>query len=123
MKINSNRKQILRGVDDFNCVIEIFGHNYLWYEPDDFYSAIFYIYTTDKNVFIECTQQNGKLTVSENGQYYIQINADELEIFDFGQIRYKFKYELIHNKQTNNMLEGVDFGGVDTYLVSEITNN
>jgi hypothetical protein len=46
-----------------------------------------------------------------------------MEIFDYGQIRYKFKYEILHNKQPNHTLEGVDFGGVDTYLVSEIINN
>jgi hypothetical protein len=86
-------------------------------------TCIFYIYTTDKNTNIECTIDNGRLTVSDNGQYYIQIEALDLEVLDYGQLRWKFYYEILHNKQPNHTLEGTEFGGSDTYLVSEIINN
>jgi hypothetical protein len=99
------------------------GHNHLIYVPEDFRKCVFNIYTTDKNTFVECTQDNERLTVSSNGQYYIQIDADELNNLDYGQIRYKLVYEILHNKQPNHVLEGTDYGGVDTYLVSEIINN
>jgi hypothetical protein len=120
---NTNRKQIIRGQDDFNCVVDIFGHNGIEYTPEDFMTCVFYIYTTDKDVNIECTTANGKLTISANGQYFIQLEASELEILEYGQIRYKFRYEILHNKQPNHTLEGVDWGGADTYLVNEIINN
>jgi hypothetical protein len=99
-------------------VVNITGHNGIWYVPEDFYTCAFYIYTTDRNNYIECSTANEKLTISDNGQYYIQIDADELEVLDYGQLRYKFLYELIHNKQPNHILEGTDYGGVDTYLIN-----
>jgi hypothetical protein len=120
---NSNYKRIIRGQDDFNCAVFIEGHNNLIYVPGDFMKCVFNIYTTDKNTHIECTQDNGKLTVSPNGQYFIQIDAAELNILDFGQIRYKLIYELLHNKQPDHTLQGTDYGGTDTYLVNEIINN
>jgi hypothetical protein len=99
------------------------GHNHLIYVPEDFKKCEFYIYTSDKNAALKCTQENGRLTVSSNGQYFIQIDAVELEVLDYGQIRYKLIYEILHNKQPNHILEGTDYGGVDTWLVNEIINN
>jgi hypothetical protein len=119
---NTNYKQIIRGEDDFTCVMEIIGHNGIIYTPEDFMQAIIFIYTTDKDVNIECTTENGKITISENGQYYIQIDAAEMEVLDYGQIRYKFLYQILHNKQPNHTFEGTEYGGVDTYLVNEIIN-
>jgi hypothetical protein len=121
--INTNYKRIIRGTDDFICTVTIEGHNHLIYIPDDFMKCIFYIYTTDKSVNIECTQDNGRLTVSTNGQYYIRIDAAEMEPLDYGQIRYKLVYELLHNKQPDHTFSGTDYGGSDTYLVNEIINN
>jgi hypothetical protein len=120
--INTNYKRILRGTDDFNSTITIEGHNHLIYDPVDFMTCVFYIYTTDKNVNIECSLDNNRLTVSGNGQYYIHIDAADLEILDFGQLRYKLLYEILHNAEPDHAYTGTDYGGVDTWLVNEITN-
>jgi hypothetical protein len=123
MTYNSNYKAIIRGKNDFNAFINILAHNGLIYIPDDFMTCIFNIYTTDKNTYIECTTANGRLTVSTNGQYYIQIDAADMQELDYGQLRWKMTYEILHNHQPNHVLEGTEYGGVDTYLVSEIINN
>jgi hypothetical protein len=123
MTFNTNYKAIIRGQDDFNSVVNILAHNGIIYIPNDFMTCIFHIYTTDKDVYIECTTDNGRLTVSSNGQYYIQIDAADMEVLSFGQLRWKLTYEILHNKQPNHVLEGTEYGGVDTYLVSEIINN
>jgi hypothetical protein len=120
---NTNYKQIIRGQDDFTCIVDITGHNGLVYMPEDFMTCVFRIYTKDKDTYIECTTDNNRLTVSSNGQYYIQIDAADLEVLDYGQLRWKLNYEILHNKQPNHTLEGTDYGGVDTYLVNEIINN
>jgi hypothetical protein len=86
-------------------------------------TCIFHIYTSNKNTYIVCTIDNGRLTVSTNGQYYIQIDAADLQELDYGQLRWKMTYEILHNQQPNHVLEGTEYGGVDTYLVSEIINN
>jgi hypothetical protein len=81
------------------------------------------VYTTNKNINIECSSENGRLIISSNGQYYIAIDAADLEVLDFGQLRYKLVYEILHNAQPDHTLQGTDYGGVDTWLVSEIINN
>jgi hypothetical protein len=120
---NTNYKRIIRGEDDFLCTVEIIGHNGLVYIPQDFKKFIIYIYTTNRNINIECSEEDGHVMISDNGQYYIVIDRSELEELDYGQIRYKFYYEIQHHKQPDHTLQGSDFGGTDTWLVDEIINN